>query len=103
MLKPFIAAALDLLFRPLCHVCRKFIPVAGELQICSGCREQIPLIMTPLCPVCGIPFAGAGNDHVCGACSTSPPSFDAARAALAYEGAGRDLIHSFKYRIKTHL
>jgi ComF family protein len=63
----------------------------------------MPLIMTPLCLVCGIPFAGAGNDHVCGACSTSPPRFDAARAALAYEGVGRDLIHSFKYRNKTHL
>ncbi len=59
--------------------------------------------MSPLCLVCGIPFAGAGNDHVCGACSMSPPRFDAARAALAYEGAGRDLIHSFKYRNKTHL
>ena len=59
--------------------------------------------MTPLCLVCGIPFAGAGNDHVCGACSAAPPRFDVARAALAYEGAGRDLIHSFKYRNKTHL
>lgn len=53
--------------------------------------------------MCGIPFTGAGNDHVCGSCSKSPPRFDAARAALAYEGASRDLIHAFKYRNKTHL
>jgi len=63
----------------------------------------MPPIGAPLCIVCGIPFAGAGTDHVCGSCSTSHPPFDAARAALAYEGASRDLIHAFKYRNKTHL
>lgn len=103
MLKPFFAAALDVLFPPLCHVCRTFIPAAGELHICPGCRELLPLIEAPLCIVCGIPFSGAGTDHLCGSCSTSAPRFDAARAALVYEGASRDLIHSFKYRNKTHL
>lgn len=63
----------------------------------------MPPIVAPMCVVCGIPFAGAGDDHLCGSCSASPPRFDAARSALAYEGASRDLIHSFKYRNKTHL
>jgi ComF family protein len=103
MLKPFFAAALDVLFPPLCHVCRRFIPKAGELHICPDCRELMPPIAAPLCIVCGIPFTGAGNDHVCGSCNTSPRRFDAARAALVYEGASRDLIHAFKYRSKTHL
>jgi ComF family protein len=103
MLKPFLAAALDVLFPPRCHVCREFIPAAGELHICPNCRELMPAIVAPLCTVCGIPFTGAGSDHLCGMCSTSLPRFDAARAALAYEGASRDLIHAFKYRNKTHL
>ena len=103
MLNPFLAAALDVLFPPLCHVCRRFVSKAGELHICPDCRELMPPIAAPLCIVCGIPFTGAGNDHVCGSCSTSPPRFDAARAALVYEGASRDLIHAFKYRSKTHL
>lgn len=103
MLKPFFAALLDVIFPPLCHVCRRFVPTAGELHICPGCRELMPPIGTPLCIICGIPFSGTGTDHVCGSCSTSPPRFDAARAALAYEGASRDLIHAFKYRNKTHL
>lgn len=103
MLKPFFAAALDVLFPPLCHVCRRFISNAGELHICPDCRESMPPIVTPLCIVCGIPFTGAGNNHVCGSCSTSPPRFDAARAALVYEGASRDLIHAFKYHSKTYL
>jgi len=103
MLKPFLAAALDVLFPPLCHVCRRFIPDSGEIHICPDCRERMPPIVAPLCIVCGIPFSGAGTDHVCGSCSTSLPRFDAARAAFAYEGASRDLIHAFKYRNKTHL
>ena len=103
MLKPFFAALLDVFFPPLCHVCRKFIPAAGELHLCPDCRGLMPPIVAPLCIVCGIPFAGAGTDHVCGSCSTTPPRFDSARAALAYVGASRDLIHAFKYRNKTHL
>jgi ComF family protein len=103
MLKQFLAATLDLLFPPLCHVCRRFIPEAGEIHICPDCREMMPPIVSPLCTVCGIPFTGAGHDHVCGSCSISSFRFDAARAAFAYEGASRDLIHSFKYRNKTHL
>ena len=46
---------------------------------------------------------GAGADHICGGCLSSRRHFDAARAALVYEGAGRELIHAFKYRNKTHL
>jgi ComF family protein len=60
-------------------------------------------VSSPLCAVCGIPFTGAGNDHACGDCLTSHRHFDAARAALVYEGATHDLIHAFKYRNKTHL
>jgi len=101
--KPFVSALLDFLFPPLCHVCRTFIPDAGALHICPACREQMPAVGHPLCPVCGIPFQGAGDDHPCGACLTAPPAFDAARAALVYEGPCRDLVHAFKYRNKTHL
>jgi len=101
--KPFLHAALDFLFPPLCHVCRSFIPDAGPLHICSACRERMPSIVSPLCVVCGIPFTGAGEDHACGSCITSRHHVDAARAALVYDGVGRDLIHSFKYRNKTHL
>lgn len=101
--RPFIRAVLDFLFPPLCHICRSFIPDAGELHICTRCRDGLPLLVSPLCTVCGIPFAGPGGDHTCGACRTHPPHFDTARAHLLYEGPARELIHGFKYRHKTHL
>ncbi|MDA8428832.1 MAG: ComF family protein [Geobacteraceae bacterium] len=102
-IKPFLHAVLDFLFPPLCHICRAYIPSAGPVHICPACHERLQPIDSPLCAVCGFPFVGAGDDHVCGDCSTSHHHFDAARAAVVYEGASRDLIHAFKYRNKTHL
>jgi ComF family protein len=99
----FLTTLLDFLFPPICHICRTFIPDAGALHICPSCREQMPPVEHPYCPVCGIPFQGAGGDHTCGKCITHPPAFDAARAALLYQGHTRDLIHAFKYRYKIHL
>lgn len=101
--KQFLSALLDVLLPPVCHLCRSFIPDADSLHICPECREQLPRVVSPLCPLCGIPFAGAGADHCCGACLTHAPHFDTARAYFLYEGAIRDLIHSFKYSRKTHL
>ena len=102
-MKQFISAMLDFIFPPLCHICRSFIPDAGELHICRTCRENLPLVSSPLCTVCGIPFVGAGDDHICGRCLTNPPHFDYARAHLLHEGSARNLIHAFKYQYKTHL
>lgn len=102
-MKPFVRAVLDFLFPPLCHVCRSFIPDAGELHICSRCRERLPLVKPPLCTLCGIPFIGAGANHLCGECQIHPPHYERAMAHLLYEESARDLIHHFKYSHKTHL
>jgi len=101
--KPLLHAALDFFFPPLCNACRTYIPEAGPLHICPACRERMTPIAAPLCRLCGLPFTGIGEDHTCGGCSTSQHQYDAARAALVYDEACRDLIHAFKYRNKTHL
>jgi ComF family protein len=101
--KLFIKAALDFIFPPICHICHLFMPGAGELHICDGCCDRLPLVKSPLCPVCGIPFIGAGRNHICGHCQTHPPHFSSALAHLLYESSARELIHHFKYNHKTHL
>lgn len=99
-----LRAFLDILFPPLCHMCRTFIPAAGPLHICAGCREAITPISSPLCDLCGVPFGTVGgSDHRCGACSLSPPRFDAARAATLFDGPVRDMIHRFKYDRRIQL
>lgn len=103
MLKPFFISLLNVLFPPLCHVCREFIPDAGDIHICHHCRQRMPLIESPVCTICGTPFAGAGEDHICGPCVKERPHFDSARSAFVYDGPCRELVHSFKYHNKTHL
>lgn len=97
------SALLDLALPPRCHLCRCFIPEAGSLHLCPACLDQLPLLMSPCCSICGRPFDGAGNDHPCGACLLHPPPWQAARAALLFDGSCRDLIHAYKYRHRFHL
>ncbi len=97
-------SALDILFPPLCHVCRTFIPNAGDLHLCASCLGQNRSIISPLCVQCGIPFlTEAGIDHRCAACLTSPPPFTAARAAVDFSGPVKEMIHNFKYEHKVQL
>lgn len=97
-----LKALLDILFPPLCHGCKAFIPEAGELHLCPECRAGSPFITSPFCTVCGLPFATEGGiDHRCGACIDEPPPFAAARSAVLFEGPVRELIHRFKYGNKV--
>jgi ComF family protein len=97
-------ALVDILFPPLCHLCKSFIADAGDIHLCPGCREKIIPLGSPLCPVCGVPFATEnGSDHLCGACRAHPPAYTAARAAVIFSGPVQELIHRFKYGHKVHL
>lgn len=96
-------ALLDLLFPPLCHVCKAFIPNAGDLFLCAGCLEKISFLVAPLCSLCGAPFATEhGSDHVCGACLLHRP-FHLSRSATLFAGPVQELVHRFKYGHRVHL
>lgn len=97
-------AFLDILFPPLCHACRTFVPGREDIHLCEGCRGKIHVVGSPLCPVCGIPFATeGGGDHPCGSCVTTRRPFTAARAAFRFDGPVQELIHRFKYGKKVLL
>ena len=96
-------ALLDLLFPPLCHICKAFIPKAGDLFICAACLEKISFLVTPLCSACGTPFVTEnGSDHLCGACLKFPP-FHTCRSATLFDGPVQELIHRLKYGYRVHL
>ncbi len=100
----FFKAFLDILFPPLCHVCRCYLSNPTDIHLCDGCREKILAVCSPLCPICGVPFATEnGIDHPCGHCLTNRRPFDGARAAARFEGPLQELIHRFKYGKKIHL
>ncbi|NVN98163.1 MAG: ComF family protein, partial [Geobacteraceae bacterium] len=87
-----------LLFPKICHLCKEFVPDAGDIHICADCFEKITPLTSPKCCSCGHPFESPiGSDHLCGACITDPPPFSKARAALLFDGNTRELVHQFKY------
>lgn len=93
-----LAQLTDLLFPPICHLCKEFISGAEGVDLCPQCRSETRPLASPKCSCCGQPFASpAGEDHPCGSCITDPPPFAAARAALLFEGNTRELIHQLKY------
>ncbi len=96
-------ALLDIALPPRCHICHKTVPGEVPLHICTECYKLLPIISSPVCSVCGIPFEGKGEDHICSRCITSPPPYNAARAALKYDGSCKELIHAYKYLYKSHL
>lgn len=89
-------AALDLVLPPLCLKCR--VPVAEPQSVCATCWNELRFLSPPHCIQCGIPFPhDLGRGVKCAACIARPPPFTAARAALAYDDASRDLILGFKH------
>jgi predicted amidophosphoribosyltransferase len=86
---PLVSFLLDLLLPPVCALCRR----AGPL-LCGGCLRALPLLAAPVCARCGAPTIVAVDD--CRECRGRRLGFARARAAVAYDGAGRALVHAFK-------
>jgi ComF family protein len=88
--------ALNLLFPPLCMVCREQVGMAGSL--CAACWQKIGFLDGPCCESCGLPFEfdpGAGT--LCAACQARAPAFDKARAVMRYDEASKAPILALKH------
>lgn len=93
-------------FPPVCLICGAERTGEELFNICSACMADIQPAGRHACRRCAIPIDGelAGSGIVlCGDCRVSPPPFDAAVAALRYEGKTRTLIHRYKFSGKIRL
>jgi predicted amidophosphoribosyltransferase len=82
-------APLKCLFARRCLNRRAFAFLLGHLR----------LIDAPVCNVLGIPFAyDQGEGAISPAALAEPPTWDRARAAVAYDEASRRIVHALKYR-----
>lgn len=97
MWKQLAIGALDALLPPSCPGCGEALDRQGG--VCPACYRNIRLIGEPCCVGCGIPFetGPAGAIH-CARCVARPFAFSKARAGFVYDGMGRELIRSLKYR-----
>src|ERR1700722_18792141 len=92
----------DLLFPPLCIACRE--PLGQGQGFCASCWSKISFLDGPLCDRCGLPFGvDPGPGALCAACLTKPPSFDRARAIIAYDKSSRGPILALKHADRLEL
>lgn len=92
--RPWVTAALDLVFPPLCPVCDGMLGAGRRDPLCGACWEGFERIAPPWCRCCGAPL---GIEGLCGACRGRRPGFAYARAAVLYGGLVREAIHAFKF------
>ncbi len=94
--------ALDLLLPPTCPITGERVAMPGTLSAAGWAR--LSFIDDPMCARCGYPFEhDHGTGAECAGCMAEPPSFDSARAAVAYDDASHALLTSFKYADRTEL
>ena len=88
-------AALDLLFPPLCMMCRKQVGEPGAL--CADCWKNVSFIDGPACLSCGLPFEfDVGSETRCATCLADPPAFDRARSVMRYDAFSKGPILALK-------
>src|ERR1700675_3548805 len=92
--RPWVTAALDLVFPPLCPVCDGILGAGRRDPLCGACWEGFERIAPPWCRCCGAPLTIEG---LCGACRSRRPRFAYARAAVIYADLVREAIHAFKF------
>ena len=93
---------LDLIYPPLCILCRE--PVGEADSLCATCWTGLHFIDGPVCAVCGLPFeVDPGEDTQCGSCIARPPHFDQARAILRYDDASKQPVLALKHADRLDL
>lgn len=94
--------ATGLLYPPICGGCR--CRIAEQGGVCAGCWKGLRFLERPWCERLGIPFGHALADGMLSPDAiANPPVFDRARAAVAFEGIARQLVHGLKFHDRTEL
>lgn len=99
MARPWVEAALGLLYPRVCGFCREHSAGPEDGYVCEECRLCVRFIVPPFCQRCGMPFAGdLTTPFDCANCRAQELHFTSARAAVAAEGLVLEAIHRFKYQ-----
>jgi hypothetical protein len=100
--RKLFSRALDLLYPPLCVVCRTAL--ADGRALCDGCDADLPRLAMPFCEKCGESFEGQiEGPFDCPNCSRLKFSFEFARPATLRDDRTLEMIHRLKYNRELHL
>ena len=105
MLSQFARGLGDVVFPPVCVMCRGLVdpadgnnPADGFRYVCARCARQIAYVLLPHCVTCGHPFYGeVEGERMCPHCEGLAPAFREGRTAVLSKGAARALVHELKY------
>src|SRR5262249_17162737 len=92
--RPWLTAALDLLFPPFCPVCRAPLGAGRRDPLCGVCWRGLERLAPPWCRRCGLAMT---VDGLCGGCPTRPRPVAYARAAPRHGPVAREALHAFKF------
>ncbi len=89
---------LRLLYPERCQLCGDQPASRAEGFVCAACQGSVRWIERPLCERCGLPFEGdLKHAFECPNCVEGDFAFGRARAVFVASGAGRELVHRYKY------
>lgn len=91
-------AALNLIYPPVCQICREERAGIKEGYVGGDCWSQVRFVTAPFCDRCGLPFDGSINQSfVCGNCQDITLHFRFARSAVVANPLMLQIIHRYKY------
>jgi ComF family protein len=91
-------AGLNLLYPPVCQICREERATAADGYVGPECSRRLRYITAPFCERCGLPFEGDITlAFQCSNCQDIKLYFISARSAVLAEGVMLDVIHRYKY------
>ncbi len=103
-LKLAAAAALDLLWPPVCPACGTGLEPGERDPLCARCRLALPLIRGRTCTRCGTPLGPFEDDRDgrnCADCGGMNLVFKRAAAAGVYDGALAEVMKVYKYTARA--
>ena len=97
-------AALHLLYPAQCLGCGAPVaaPDGASVALCPDCWRETDFITGAACDCCGVPLpddgGGGGNDALqCDDCLHNTPVWRQGKAAVVYDGTGRQLVLALKH------
>ena len=104
MLRPIVDGVLAAVLSAPCAVCGQILDAPMSGPVCPACWTNIRLISPPMCGRCGypLPSPSAAPAASCPACARLS-ALGGLRAAGAYEGTLRRLVHALKFTRRRSL
>jgi ComF family protein len=100
-------ALVAVIVAPTCAACHEPLDHPTRNPACPRCWESIVPIAPPCCDGCGEPLPSwriiSIGEHRCPRCRRRRSAISRARAAGAYDGTLRTLLHAFKYQQRRSL